>query len=64
MKTLFFLFQIFSSPMGYLASIMFQMPRQYSKGVSRDLKCQTDLSPREGHKQICLFFSILKSPGK
>ena len=37
MKT-FFLLQMFRSPMGYLASIMFRMPRQYFYGVSRDLK--------------------------
>ena len=28
-KTFFFVVQMFSSPMGYLASIMFRMPRQY-----------------------------------
>ena len=33
----FFLVQMFSSPMGYLASIMFWTPRQYFEGVSRDL---------------------------
>ena len=32
-----FLVQMFSSPMGYLASIMFRMPRQYFYGKSRDL---------------------------
>ena len=28
-KIFFFLIQMFSSPMGYLASIIFRMPRQY-----------------------------------
>ena len=28
-ENFFFLVQMFSSPMGYLASIMFRMPRQY-----------------------------------
>ena len=53
-ENFFFLVQMFCSPMGYLASIMFLMPRQYFYLVSKYLNRSITVNRRVIYMYHCL----------